>query len=186
MGQSPKGTSYNEEENGTLFFQGRSEFTNRFPVKRLYTTEPKRMAEKLDVLVSVRAPVGDVNIAYENCCIGRGLSAVKSSYKSYALYKIKSLKPNFDLFESEGTVFGSINKNSFSNIEVIIPSKSKIQEFENIVVLIDEKIYNNATQIQTLKQTRDTLLPKHSPSENIFLRCSVIVERPFSKSLAIS
>ena len=160
MGQSPKGSSYNEDRIGTLFFQGRAEFTERFPQKRLYTTEPKRMAEINDVLVSVRAPVGDVNVASESCCIGRGLSAIKSQNKSYALYKIKYLKPQFDLFESEGTVFGSINKNSFSNIEVIIPVRNKIQEFEDTISPLDEKYFNNLTQIQSLKQTRDTLLPK--------------------------
>jgi type I restriction enzyme S subunit len=160
MGQSPKGESYNEESKGTLFFQGRAEFTERFPKKRLYTTEPKRLADKFDVLVSVRAPVGDVNVASETCCIGRGLAAVKSQNKSYALYKIKSLKPQFDLFESEGTVFGSINKASFSNMEVIIPPKNKIKDFEKIAYLLDDKYFQNSTQIQTLKQTRDTLLPK--------------------------
>lgn len=160
MGQSPRGTSYNEIGNGTLFFQGRAEFTERFPSERLYTTEPKRMAEVNDILVSVRAPVGDVNVADKECCIGRGLAAVKSTYKSYALYKILSLKPQFDLFESEGTVFGSINKNSFSNIEVIIAEHTRIVDFDIIGKGIDNKIFKNHKQIQTLTQTRDTLLPK--------------------------
>lgn len=160
MGQSPKGSSYNEEGNGTLFFQGRAEFTTRFPNKRLYTTEPKRIAEMFDVLVSVRAPVGDINVVNELCCIGRGLAAVKSRYKSYALYKLQSLKSTFDLFESEGTVFGSINKDSFSNIEVIIPTIKVIQEFNIITSNLDMKIFKNSEQIQTLTQTRDTLLPK--------------------------
>ncbi|WP_165779243.1 restriction endonuclease subunit S [Brumimicrobium salinarum] len=160
MGQSPSGSSYNEEEIGIVFFQGRAEFTSRFPDIRLYTTEPKRMANKFDILVSVRAPVGDINVAHTNCCIGRGLAAVSSEYKSYVLYKLKSLKPIFDLFESEGTVFGSINKTSLENIETIIPEIKKIEEFDTISSKIDLKIYNNHNQIQTLKKTRDTLLPK--------------------------
>jgi len=61
MGQSPDGSSYNEDGNGMIFFQGRTDFQERFPATRLYTTEPKRIAEKNDVLVSVRAPVGDIN-----------------------------------------------------------------------------------------------------------------------------
>lgn len=78
MGQSPSGSSYNEDGVGEVFYQGRAEFGFRFPKRRLFTTEPKRMAEAGDVLLSVRAPVGDLNIAYERCCIGRGLGAIHS------------------------------------------------------------------------------------------------------------
>ena len=70
MGQSPSGNSYNEDKNGTIFFQGRAEFGFRFPSVRLYTAEPKRMAQSNDTLMSVRAPVGDINVAHTDCCIG--------------------------------------------------------------------------------------------------------------------
>lgn len=160
MGQSPNGESYNEVQRGKVFFQGRAEFQDRFPKTRLYTTEPKRMAEKFDVLVSVRAPVGDINVAAEDCCIGRGLAAVRSINKSYTLYKIKSLKEVFGKFEAEGTVFGSINKDNFANVQVIIPVLETIRQFENVVSSLDEKIYINYSQIQILSKLRDTLLPK--------------------------
>ncbi|MFA7718129.1 MAG: restriction endonuclease subunit S [Candidatus Absconditabacterales bacterium] len=160
MGQSPAGESYNENKEGMVFFQGRTDFTERFPTTRLHTTEPKRIANKFDVLVSVRAPVGDINIATETCCIGRGLAAVKSDNKSYCLYKIKSLKECFDAFETEGTVFGSINKDSFKNIEVIIPSGDFTKKFESIAHPMDLKIFNNYQQVQSLSKTRDELLPK--------------------------
>jgi type I restriction enzyme, S subunit len=160
MGQSPDGASYNESGEGMIFFQGRAEFQERFPTTRLYTTEPKRIAEKFDVLVSVRAPVGDINVAFDKCCIGRGLAAVRSEYKSYALYKIKSLKDAFGKFEDEGTVFGSIGKDSFANIETILPDGETVKAFEAIAGSIDAKIYNNYKQIQTLSKLRDALLPK--------------------------
>ena len=160
MGQSPSGESYNENENGEVFFQGRTDFSDRFPQVRLYTTEPKRMAERFDVLVSVRAPVGDINVASERCCIGRGLAAVRSDYKSYALYKIKSLKDAFNKFEAEGTVFGSINKDSFLNIEALIPATEVVKSFDGFANSLDEKIFNNYSQIQNLSTLRDTLLPK--------------------------
>ena len=160
MGQSPDGKSYNESGNGMIFFQGRAEFQDRFPTIRLYTTEPKRIAEKFDVLVSVRAPVGDINVAFDRCCIGRGLGAVRGQYKSYTLYKIKSLKDAFDKFESEGTVFGCIGKDAFANIETIIPDSKTVKAFEAIASILDVKIYNNYSQIQTLSKLRDTLLPK--------------------------
>ncbi|MFH1546187.1 MAG: restriction endonuclease subunit S [Patescibacteria group bacterium] len=160
MGQSPSGESYNEAKEGMIFFQGRAEFQERFPKTRLYTTEPKRIAEKFDVLVSVRAPVGDINVASEKCCIGRGLGAVRGRYKFYALYKIKSLKEVFDKFETEGTVFGSINKDGFLNIAVVIPKEEIFTQFESVTNPIDKKIFNNYLQIQTLSTLRDTLLPR--------------------------
>jgi len=160
MGQSPPGESYNENGEGKIFFQGRTDFGFRFPSIRLYTTQPKRIAEKFDVLVSVRAPVGDVNVALEKCCIGRGLSAVKSNYQSYCLYKVKSLGKIFDRFESEGTVFGALNKDNFNNIENIIPPNGVIRFFDEIVHPIDDKIYVNEKEIQNLTIIRDTLLPK--------------------------
>ena len=160
MGQSPAGSSFTEDERGMIFFQGRTDFGFRFPKTRMYTTEPKRIAEESDVLVSVRAPVGDVNIAHKRCCIGRGLAAVRSKRKSYCFYKLKSFKKFFDVFESEGTVFGSINKQGFNNLESCIPSHEDIDCFDKVARGIDNKILNNSNQIQTLTKTRDTLLPK--------------------------
>lgn len=162
MGQSPPGTSYNEIGKGMVFYQGRTDFGFRFPTNRFYTTEPKRIAKPLDTLVSVRAPVGDINMANESCCIGRGLSSVrhKSNAYSYTYYMMKSLEPILKGFEGEGTVFGSINKSNFENIEVYIPSKEIISEFETFVNPIDDKNLENTNQIQTLTQFRDTLLPK--------------------------
>ena len=160
MGQSPPGESYNKNGEGMIFFQGRTDFGFRFPSKRLYTTQPKRIAEKYDVLVSVRAPVGDVNVAFERCCIGRGLSAVNCKHKSYCLYKMKSLKKVFALFESEGTVFGALNKEDFNRIKNILPEEGIIQKFENIVQSMYNKIYINASGIHKLTSLRDLLLPK--------------------------
>lgn len=162
MGQSPKGETLNQENEGMIFYQGRTDFGFRFPSNRIYTTEPNRIANKLNTLVCVRAPVGDINMAIEKCCIGRGLSAVihKSNAYSYTYYSMKNIEPIFKGFESEGTVFGSLNKNNFENIELVVPSKELIKEFEKIANPIDEKILNNSVQIRTLIQTRDTLLPK--------------------------
>ena len=162
MGQSPPGTSYNEIGEGMVFYQGRTDFGFRFPTNRLYTTEPKRIAKPLDTLVSVRAPVGDINMANEICCVGRGLSSVrhKSDAYSFTYYMMKYLEPVFNGFEGEGTVFGSINKKNFESIEIIVPSDEIVSEFEIVANPIDDKILENTKQIESLTQTRDTLLPK--------------------------
>ena len=162
MGQSPPGHTYNEQKQGMVFFQGRAEFDFRFPQTRLYCTEPKRLAKKGDTLVSVRAPVGDINMAYEDCCIGRGLAAVrhKGDCTSYTFYKTRSLKDDFVSFEQQGTVFGSIGKDDFNNITTRVPSGEAVKEFEHAARPIDDKILTNSIQIRTLSRLRDTLLPK--------------------------
>ena len=162
MGQSPSGSSYNEEGEGTIFFQGRAEFGFRFPSIRLYTTEPKRMACANDILMSVRAPVGDLNVAHTNCCIGRGLSAIhsKTGQPSFVLYTMFALKKQLNVFNGEGTVFGSINRNSLNNMPIVIPSPESITAFEDTVAPIDDTIRNNYDEICRLTQLRDSLLPK--------------------------
>ena len=162
MGQSPKGSSYNEKGNGIIFYQGRAEFGYRFPSIRLYTTEPARIAEINSVLLSVRAPVGDINIAKDKCCIGRGLAAIKSpkGYNSFILYLLQSLKPMLEQYNGEGTVFGCINRKEIEGLPVIIPNESVISEFEIIAGKIDAEIKTLTTEQETLSALRDTLLPK--------------------------
>ena len=162
MGQSPSGSSYNEDGIGTIFFQGRAEFGFRFPTIRLYTTEPKRMARANDTLMSVRAPVGDINVAHTDCCIGRGLAAIhsKTNHQSFVLYTMYSLKKQLDVFNGEGTVFGSINRNSLNDMPILIPTDRAIEEFERIVAPMDAAICNNYDEICRLQAVRDSLLPR--------------------------
>ena len=162
MGQSPSGSSYNEDGTGIIFFQGRAEFGFRFPSVRLYTTEPKRMARSNDTLMSVRAPVGDLNVAHTDCCIGRGLAAIhsKSNHQSFVLYTMFSLKKQLDVFNGEGTVFGSINRNSLNDMPILIPSDDILDEFERIVAPMDLTIRNNYDENCRLQDIRDTLLPR--------------------------
>ena len=162
MGQSPSGSSYNEDGNGDVFYQGRAEFGFRFPTRRLFTTEPKRMAEANDVLLSVRAPVGDLNVAYEQCCVGRGLSAIhsKNDNSSFLLYTMFALKPQLDIFNGEGTVFGSINKDGLGNLPVDIPRAEEIAKFETIVRPMDDLIRTNYEENCRLQMLRDSLLTK--------------------------
>lgn len=160
MGQSPSGKSYNEDGNGTVFYQGRGEFGWRFPSQRLFTTEPKRMAKEGDVLMSVRAPVGDLNVAYEDCCIGRGLAAIHPQYPSYCLYLMRSLGKKLDAYNGEGTVFGSINGRALNGLEIGLPDVDAIKAFEAFAHPVDLQIRANVTEERCLETLRDTLLPK--------------------------
>lgn len=162
MGQSPSGSSYNEDGVGKVFYQGRAEFGFRFPKRRLFTTEPKRMAETGDVLLSVRAPVGDLNVAYERCCIGRGLGAIhsKTGHSSFVLYTMFALRSQLDVFNGEGTVFGSINRDALNAIPIDIPPVTEIDQFEAVAHPIDELIRANYEENCRLEAIRDSLLPK--------------------------
>lgn len=160
MGQSPAGASYNEKGVGTVFYQGRGEFGWRFPTQRLFTTAPKRMAAANDVLMSVRAPVGDLNVAYEDCCIGRGLAAISSDHHSFCLYLMRSLKRKLDAFNGEGTVFGSINGKTLKGLPVYAPPASAIEAFEAKASPIDKLISTNEAENRKLEKIRDALLPK--------------------------
>ena len=162
MGQSPDGKSYNEEGAGAIFYQGRTEFGDRFPSVRLFTTEPKRIAEAGDILMSVRAPVGDYNVATASCCIGRGLASIRSNngYSSFLLYTMDSLQEQLNVFNGEGTVFGSINQVTLKSMPVWIPSVEEMGAFEQIAAPIDAAILNNWKENCRLIAMRDSLLPK--------------------------
>jgi type I restriction enzyme S subunit len=160
MGQSPKGETYNTENDGMEFYQGRADFGERFPTIRLFTTDPMKVAKPMDVLLSVRAPVGEINQTLRKCCIGRGLAAIRSNYKSYTFYRLFNEQEKLKLYEDSGTVFGSITKSAIENIEYIVPFQNIIRQFEEKVHILDQKIFNNHFQIQTLSQLRDSILPK--------------------------
>jgi type I restriction enzyme S subunit len=162
MGQSPPGETYNEIGEGLPFFQGRTDFGFRFPQRRVYCTAPTRFAQPGDTLVSVRAPVGAINMATERCCVGRGVAAVrhKLGSRSYTYYFMHSLSQVFEKFEAEGTVFGSIGKKDFHAITKVAPPDSLVLAFEKIAYPMDEGIYAKTQGIETLGALRDTLLPK--------------------------
>jgi type I restriction enzyme S subunit len=162
MGQSPPGESYNEVGEGLPFYQGRTDFSSRFPGRRIYCTAPTRSAAQGDTLVSVRAPVGDINMAVERCAIGRGVAAVrhKTGARSFTYYAMLSLKNEFASFEAEGTVFGSIGKKDFHRLAFIVPEPEIVAGFERIARPIDDAIENREKESQTLTALRDSLLPK--------------------------
>lgn len=162
MGQSPPGDTYNDSCNGLPFFQGRTDFGIRYPENRKYCTTPTRIAQPHDTLISVRAPVGDINMAWEKCCIGRGVAAARhiSGYISFTHYCLKSIQHKISAFDDSGTVFGSITKKQFENIIFLMPSEQAVSAFEQRANGFDESIKNNTAKIRTLTALRETLLPR--------------------------
>ena len=162
MGQSPPGSTYNEQGEGLPFFQGRSDFGFRYPENRKFCAAPTRIAQSGDTLVSVRAPVGDINMAWEICCIGRGVAALrhKSGTMSFSYYSAWTIQAALREYEQTGTVFGAINKSQFEALQVIAPSPSIVDAFDSSARPLDEKIRSNIAESRTLAALRDSLLPK--------------------------
>lgn len=184
MGQSPPGNTYNEVGQGIPFYQGCRDFMFRYPLRRVYCTAPTRFARDGDTLVSVRAPVGNINMAIEPCAIGRGLAAVrhKGDGRSYTYLSMTFLKDFFAIFESHGTVFGSLSKKDFQGPSVCAPATEVINRFEQIVEPIDSQIENNELETLTLAALRDTLLPKLLSGE---LRVPTATESVLSQEVTL-
>ncbi len=162
MGQSPPGETYNEAGVGLPFYQGCTDFGFRFPTRRIYCTAPARLGKAGDTLVSVRAPVGDINMATEDSAIGRGIAAVrhKSGSRSYSYQFMQSIDDVFARFEAEGTVFGSIGKKDFHAIACVNPPRELVLAYEARVSPVDDRVEVNERECRTLAALRDTLLPQ--------------------------
>ncbi|MCQ8859443.1 restriction endonuclease subunit S [Plesiomonas shigelloides] len=161
MGQSPEGSSYNDEGVGTVFYQGSTDFGWLFPCTRQYTTEPIRMAKKGDILLSVRAPVGDMNIANTDCCIGRGLAALncKTGFDGFLFYVMKYFKQIFDRRNAEGTTFGSITKNDLYSLTLAYPTPDLLEKYDELVTNYNKMIFDRSLENRELIRLRDWLLP---------------------------
>jgi type I restriction enzyme, S subunit len=162
MGSSPPGESYNEGGVGMPFYQGTRDFGDRFPGRRVWCTAPVRTASEGACLVSVRAPVGRVNIARELCCIGRGVAAVRSKQNtpSVLFHELVASSDVWLPFESEGTVFGAINKQQLVTIKIPALGAESAQLLEGVLQPLDRRVASAYDENQALSTLRDTLLPK--------------------------
>lgn len=161
MGQSPPGESYNEDGQGTIFFQGCTDFGSRFPSIRQFTTQPGRMAKRGDILLSVRAPVGTMNIARVDCCIGRGLAALnsKDNCTAYLHGVMNNLYQIFERRNTDGTTFGAITKDDLFSLKAVRPPREILEKFNDITKPMFDKQNTMAEENQKLSELRDWLLP---------------------------
>ena len=183
-GQSPPGSSYNVSGDGTPFYQGKTEFGDIFigePTK--WTTEPKRIAETDDILMSVRAPVGPVNLSTERVCIGRGLAAIRpvpsSVLARYAFYVLRGLES--EITGTAGATFASINKSDIAEIEIPLPplevQRELVAEIEGY-----QRVMDGARAVIDNWQPRFTVDPEW-PTVELGDICEGIVTGPFGSTL---
>ena len=148
MGQSPNSKTYNDEKNGIPFYQGKSDFGKINPIPRIWCSNPIKIAEKDDILISVRAPIGDTNIATERCCIGRGLASIRPLNKNinqkYLYHLLNSKYNDLNKFGT-GSTFKAITKDNLCNLKC-----NKIPNIREQIEVV--KKLDNVNQIIEIKK----------------------------------
>ncbi len=159
MGSSPTGNSFNTSRQGIEFYQGATDFGKLYPDERVYTTSPVRFAKAQDILLSVRAPVGAMNIAMNDCCIGRGLAAIHHISSLYAYNTILTLKTFFEFFNGNGTTFGALTSDDLKKQIISVPSHIILNKYIKLTAPISKKLRELSIENRKLVSLRDFLLP---------------------------
>jgi len=161
MGQSPPSSTYNNIGEGLPFLQGKLEFGEVYPSPKIYCSDPIKIAEAGDILISVRAPVGDVNLTPYKLCIGRGLAVIrinakKGNYKFY-FYYLKKEKDSWEKL-SKGSTFKAINKSDIENFIVPLPSLSEQQKIAEILLTVDELLDLKKKKREKIEKLKNGLM----------------------------
>ena len=143
MGQSPSSNSYNVGGDGLPFYQGNADFGEENPVPRTWCTNPKKIAEKGDVLVSVRAPIGAINIANEKCCIGRGIAAIRPNpdiaITGFLRHQLVASRSKLEAMGT-GSTFKAVGKKALGDFPIVVYSKSTQEAIERQLNCITKQI----------------------------------------------
>src|SRR5579875_1458904 len=161
MGQSPPGITYNQVGDGLPFFQGVADFNYRYPTPRVFCSAPSRIAVPGDILLSVRAPIGRVNIADRECAIGRGLAIIRPKAPEDARYlefALRLQEPRWHAIEGSGSVFGNATRSDLESLPLPWPeSPHERRAIAHILGTLDDKIELNRRMSETLEQMARTL-----------------------------
>ena len=159
MGQSPPSEFYNESGEGLPFHQGVTDYGFRFPTHRVHCTTEGKIAEPGDVLLSVRAPVGRINVADRRLILGRGLAGLRhrSDLQSFLRQQICHVFAEEDAI-GDGTIYKAVTKRFLEQMPLLLPSKQAQVEFENLARPLDDLIAVCEVESRKLAETRDLLL----------------------------
>ena len=164
LGQSPPSSTYNTDGKGLPFYQGKLEFGKLYPIPRKWCSDPKKIAEKGDVFISIRAPVGPTNLCREKSAVGRGLAAIRG---------LSGIQPFFILylmrrFENEiasrgtGTTFNAITGKQLKTFQIPLPSLAEqeqiVSELERCLSIADEVEATIASELAHAERLRQSIL----------------------------
>ncbi len=160
MGQSPPGASYTDDPDaGLLLVQGMGGLGVRYPTSAVYTVAPTRRARAGDTLMTVRAPVGSVNVARTDVCLGRGVAGIASESPAFAEFLIRALTSRWASEES-GTIFPAVNRAQVLGLRIVVPPPAMIAEFEALATPLVNNLTTLHDETESLVRVRDALLPK--------------------------
>lgn len=155
MGQSPDSSTYNEDGNGLPFFQGNADFGATYPVVRMWCSEPTKRAQIDDILISVRAPIGALNIANCECCIGRGLAALtvnkNSCIQKYLWYALSNKVEELNS-KGTGSTFKAINKKILAETEIPLTSLDEQRKIAAVLDKVSDLIAKRRQQLDKLDE----------------------------------
>ena len=163
MGQSPLSQSYNIDKKGLPFYQGKTEFGDIYiKESNIYCNSPIKIAEKNDILMSVRAPVGDVNIAIHKSCIGRGLASIRAKKIDYLylFYLLKEQKTKIEKM-GVGSTFKAINKNNISSLKISIVEMNKQNKIKKYLILAEKLSFEIEKSIKEAENLYNSLISKY-------------------------
>lgn len=160
MGQSPSSSEYNEEKIGLPLVQGKADIKDRKTAPRMYTKEITKTCEVNDIIMSVRAPVGDVSIAIEKCCIGRGVCAIRSNINQEYLYQLLLNQEEKWKNLSQGSTFESINSSDIKGLRIKLPSLEEQTKIANFLSSVDNIIEEQEGKVKDLEQYKKGMMQK--------------------------
>ena len=161
MGQSPPSTDCNEQGDGFPFYQGNAEFGPKYPSPRKWCNRPKKIANEGDILISVRAPVGEINIAPHKCCIGRGIAAIRAKdLDDKFLYQSMLLRRKALQKMAQGSTFEAVNRNELSELLILFPPAFEQKKIAEILTTVDKAIEKTTQIIERTKELKKGLMQK--------------------------
>lgn len=184
MGQSPNSSSYNEEKNGMPFYQGNADFGELYPTARVWCSNPQKIAKENDILISVRAPIGALNYATEECCIGRGLAAITIENDAERNYVFHFLKAQNKELNNKGTgsTFKAISKSVLEEVQVPVISKEQQEISMKLMDIIEQIIHQRKQELQRLDELIQARFvemfgdPKNNPNHYPVCRLSEYID----------
>ena len=161
MGQSPKSEFYNQAGDGLPFHQGVTDYGFRFPTHRVYCTAEGRLAEPRDVLLSVRAPVGRINVADRRLVLGRGLAGLRhrNDRQSFLLHQLCYVFAEEDAI-GDGTIYKAVTKQFLAQMPLLAPAEDAQQAFDEMTRPLDDLVAASEAESRKLAELRDLLLPR--------------------------
>ena len=154
MGQSPESSSYNENGDGLPFYQGNADFGELYPEERVWCNAPKKIAEPMDILISVRAPIGALNYAKDKCCIGRGLAAITvedEAERNYIYHLLKARNADLNK-QGTGSTFKAIGRSTLEELKVPQITQAEKQRCMNLMDFTESVIRKRKQQLADFDQ----------------------------------